>query len=195
MKNEILTATGYYFDFNQPEKSVISIVDIGAALSKMCRFTGHCNYFYSVAQHSVLVSHIVPKEFAMQGLMHDAHEAYTGDMTTPLKRLIPEYQEIESRVEKVVRSHYELPVELDPSVKDADMIMLMNERNALLPAREDDAEHWPIVDPCPHKTVIPLTPEGSYELFMARYYELLEARHLAAEDAAKESEETLADKK
>lgn len=79
----IQTFTGKQFSYFEANASMIEIKDIARALSHICRFTGHCKTFYSVAQHSVLVSHQTKNAF--YGLMHDADEAYTGDMCRPLK--------------------------------------------------------------------------------------------------------------
>ena len=83
---------GEYFDLLEPDRSVYTINTIAHALSNLCRYTGHVNRFYSVAEHSVFVSLAVPKKFALEALFHDASEAFLGDVSSPLKKLLPEYK-------------------------------------------------------------------------------------------------------
>lgn len=136
----IATASGAYFDFLSPETSVIDPADIGHALAQMCRYTGHTRDFYSIAQHCVLASYIVPEEDAFAALMHDAHEAYVGDMSSPLKQLCPDYRAIEKRVEAAVAARFGLTTPWPASVKQADLVMLMTEKRDLTSARDHE---WP----------------------------------------------------
>jgi uncharacterized protein len=110
----------------------IRIEEVAHALSHICRFGGHVRDFYSVAQHSVLVASALPEELKLVGLLHDATEAYCGDMIRPLKRSIPRYKEIEDRIWLAVAERFSLPVELPPSVKEADNRVLQVERRDLL---------------------------------------------------------------
>ena len=92
----IQTRRGRIFDLANPSPGAIDPYDIASSLSKLCRFNGHTREFYSVAQHSVLVAlragelaeGIEEHETMRWGLLHDAHEAYTGDFTRPLKKLL-----------------------------------------------------------------------------------------------------------
>lgn len=93
----IQTVSGTKVDLLDPKPDQILIEDIAHALSPICRFTGHVEKFMSVAHHSVIVSNLVDPEFAFDGLMHDATEAYVNDLSRPLKNLLPEYKVVEER--------------------------------------------------------------------------------------------------
>ena len=130
---QILTSTGRYFDFNFPALDAIDIEDIATSLSRICRFTGHTTEFYSVAQHSVYVSFLVPEYLALAALLHDASEAYMGDLSTPLKQLVPDYKAIEQRVERAICGRFGLDFPMHPLIKEADLRMLVSERRDLMP--------------------------------------------------------------
>ena len=82
----IPTASGLHFDYRDIMRNEVKIEDIAHALSHLCRFGGHVPRFYSVAQHSVIVSHLVPPEHALGALLHDATEAFVQDVVRPVKR-------------------------------------------------------------------------------------------------------------
>lgn len=138
MQPNILTAAGRYFDFLAPERSEIGIEEIAHALSQICRFTGHTREFYSVAEHSVHVSRLVPPGDALAGLLHDAAEAFIGDVAKPLKQLLPDYAAIEAGVEAAVLSRFGLSPTLPSSVKIADQDMLRVEQRQAMDAAAHD---------------------------------------------------------
>ena len=166
----ILLRSGRYFDFERPQDAYFTVEDIAGALAKICRFTGQTNQFYSVAEHSVLVSRLVSREDAFAGLMHDAAEAFLGDVSSPLKALLPDYLIVERRVEAAIFERFQIPLPLPESVKRADRAMLGLEQRQLM----NTADDWPItrgVD-VPRFTIGCLSPGRSERLFLDRFHEL-----------------------
>lgn len=172
----IQTLSGKKFDYRSATIEDIEITDIATALSNICRFAGHLPEFYSVAQHSVLCSLIVPAEYAFEALMHDAAEAYCQDIPAPLKALLPDYREIEAYVDALVRFKFGIPLEQTPCVKYADLVMLATERRDL---EIDDGTVWPRLQGIPPSELIqiaPLRPGQAFGAFMGRFNELMESR-------------------
>lgn len=172
MNSTILTANGDYFDLLAPEQQHFDISVIASALSKLCRFTGHVRHFYSVAQHSVLVAHALPPELALQGLLHDAAEAYLGDVAAPLKALLHSYQALERHVEAALLRHFGLPAVLDPEVKRMDLVLLATEKRDLMPRNNGDA--WALLRgvECLPTTIVPLPPGEAEAQFLITYLRL-----------------------
>ena len=164
--------TRFQFYFCNSGPDIVYIEDIALALSNLCRFTGHLDEFYSVAQHCVLASYLVPAEFALEALLHDASEAYCNDIAAPLKALLPDYRGIEKWVEGLISQKFGTPETISPEVKQADLIMLATERRDLF---IDDDTEWAIlrgIQPTNEFTINPLLPRQARKLFMERWHEL-----------------------
>jgi hypothetical protein len=127
------TFTGGRFYPLDPRPDDIDPADIAHALSLLCRYGGHVDRFYSVAEHCVLMSEFVAPEHALAALLHDATEAYVVDVPRPLKAQLPEYRAIEDAVWMAVAWRFGVALTLPAAVKEADDRILLTERNALMP--------------------------------------------------------------
>jgi hypothetical protein len=167
--SRIQLSNGVLFDLLEPDPELIDIEVIAASLSKLCRFTGHSSAFYSVAQHCVVVSRLVPAELALHGLLHDASEAFVGDVATPLKALLPEYKAIEIGIELAIAERFGFDISYS-TVKQADLTAMAMERRDLgLPGND---EYWQgLPAPAPW-TIHPLVPEDARVAFLARFAEI-----------------------
>jgi len=163
---KLTTWTGRTIDYADPQPEDINIVDIATALSRECRYAGHASDFYSVAQHSVLCSRIVPPEFAIEALLHDAAEAYVKDIPTPLKRMLPDYQFIEGLFDRAIRLHFGLPEAISQRVMDADNILLVTEVRDLFPVGR--VLHNMTAEPM-NGRIWPLAPETAKDQFLERF--------------------------
>lgn len=140
IKNTIAISSGHYFDYKHPAQSEFTINDIAKGLSNTCRFGGQCERFYSVAEHSVIMSKIIGQELAFAALMHDAPEAFIGDIPKPLKVMLPDYQKIEDEVEAAVLGRFGVQLPLHPRIKELDRKMLAAEQQQVMGS--SDKWHW-----------------------------------------------------
>lgn len=166
------TQSGRQFYPYDPRPDEILIEDIAHGLSLLCRYNGQCSTFYSVAQHSVLVSLIVPKEYALWALLHDAAEAYIGDMIRPLKHGVIGivFQQVENRILHAIAERFELDKMMPETVIKADNIMLATEVRDLLPGQK---KFWSNHKEKPHPTSVESWAPGfARDTFLARYYAL-----------------------
>lgn len=128
------TCSGKLVDINHPEPEMIELSDIINALSKINRFGGHTNHFYSVAQHSILVASMVPEDCKKEALLHDAAEAYLGDIISPLKYILGSaYRDIEQKFDVVIATRFGLHWTIGKKalIKGADLQALEIEHEAL----------------------------------------------------------------
>jgi uncharacterized protein len=172
------THNGSRFDIFDPIPEAIDIKDIAHALSLLCRFGGHVKKFYSVAQHSVLVSWITPNEYALEALLHDATEAYCGDMIRPIKVFMPEFCNLEDKLEKAINKRFRLKSnkKCKKIIKTNDNIICATEARDLT-----SEEKQKFFDRSQYGTVgwdltKPWTPAKSRKLFLELFYKLKEER-------------------
>ena len=167
------TYTGRKFFPTHPSAGDICIEDIVHALSMLCRFGGHCREFYSVAQHSCLVADMVENvqpDAALAALMHDAEEAYIGDIIRPIKRSVPEISNAGAEIELMIFQVFGIPHPMPEVVKWADNVMLKNEHAQIMHGRNE----WPSCDKADGPKVLIMTwsPQRAKEEFMKRFRRL-----------------------
>ena len=148
--NLMQTYSGRRIDRFDLDPARVDIVDIAHSLANTCRFGGHCREFYSVAEHCVRVSSVVPKTDALWGLMHDAAEAYIGDIPTPIKlnlcaindtrltNMVELEQKVLIRIIVAFLPRQSLPLPVPRSVQVADMVLLATEVRDLMSSSPGD---------------------------------------------------------
>lgn len=174
----IITHSGKKFYHLKPTEQMIDIDDIAHSLSMICRWTGHTKFHYSVAQHSIYASRIVEPGLALSALLHDASEAYLGDMNRPLKHFTaagPAYLEIEAVVEKTIFRKFGLPYPLPKEVKEADIQMLYAEKAQLMnvtKATKYESSKWGADETEADIRIVRWTPRHAKKTFLKRFAEL-----------------------
>ncbi len=135
------TYSGRAFDLRAPDTRAIVPMDIAHGLAMQCRFNGQCRRFYSVAEHCIHVANLLAAEghhctVQLYGLLHDAEEAYMGDLTSPLKAALPEARAIGANIRTAVRVALGLPAILpeqaQADIRRADAVLLATEAKALM---------------------------------------------------------------
>jgi uncharacterized protein len=169
----IQTFKGIPFWPLDPRAEEIAIEDIAHALSNQCRFSGHVKKFYSVAEHSILVSNLCKTDDALWGLLHDASEAYLQDMARPVKHQ-PEmagYRAAEKSLQGRIVEKFGLPDHQPESVTYADQVMLAIEARDLMSPLLPGWEKW--LDKIPSdldwSVRFPLDPPVAKNRFLKRF--------------------------
>jgi hypothetical protein len=195
--HEIETFTGRFVDTRNPSVESIVLEDIAHALANICRYGGHCQRFYSVAEHAVFVSRRLerqgfPRWMQLAGLHHDDAEAYLGDIPRPLKPLLGKaYKTLTDRMDVAIVDGLKLhaygvrtPTFHFSEVKTADSWSLFVEARALLPSKgagwwdgAQGANTWEL-EAMPSRIVTPdyflggVEPSVAESLFLERHKEL-----------------------
>lgn len=170
----IQTYTGKKFDILDPKVEMVCIEDIAHASSQANRFTGHCRFPYPVAQHSRLGSYVVPDEYALEFLLHDASEAYMGDMNRPLKHFSiagDEYRKLEAKVQEIVCLRFGLPIVESAIVKQVDTMMLYAEKQQLMHS-PDFFHEWDAERKTADVKIVETSFHDNKALFLKRFYQL-----------------------
>ena len=170
------TYSGIRFFPEDPRPHMICMDDIAHALSLSCRYNGQCRRFYSVAEHSVLVSTMVPPELALPALLHDAAEAYVGDIVRGVKHLVQGFAEIEDKILSVILLKYGCCPVLDPAIKQADEAVLYWEKQVLMPGHYN----WGLREPLEKVNIECWNPEDAKRVFLGRFRELVREGFLEA---------------
>lgn len=178
----ITTYSGRWFDILRPEEYEYDIEEIAHSLSNLCRYTGHVNSFYSVAEHSILVSRLVPDKLALCGLLHDASECFLGDVSSPLKKLLPEYREIEDRVERAIAAHFDIPFPYPKEIKEADKRMYWQERQGIANNGLRDGLWHQGLRATRKEQAKGMRPEHAFRFFMHRYEEIMKGKDNRTEE-------------
>ncbi len=133
----IRTFTGRMLDLERPTAEAIDIRDIAHALSQLNRFTGHTVRPYTVAEHSVIGAGLIREAIGLEFLLHDATEAYLGDVSSPLKALIgPKYAELEAAWAQAIARKFRLDDAVYDEIKVVDELMLGAELRLLVGVAE-----------------------------------------------------------
>lgn len=158
------TYSGWKLDFNDIDSYHPSITDIAVGLSNTCRYAGQREEFYSVAEHSVLVALMVARDGGsrqdqMQALLHDATEAFMGDINAPLKSLLPDFKAIENKLSAKIYTSYGLSADEAPIVKKWDLLVR-------------DIENPHLQRKCKNIIIQCLPPKEAKKLFL-KHWEIL----------------------
>ena len=166
----ILTHSGKKFSLVDPQPEDVVLEDIAHALSLICRYGGHTKDFYSVAQHSVHVANAVSDHAHLPSLnerrwalLHDAAEAYVGDMVQPLKDIVPGFAAVEHRVLRVILDRFGVTGDMPEIVKYYDAVVLSNEVRDLMPVPPPD---WRLPSPLQNLNITAWRSTGAFEVFM-----------------------------
>jgi uncharacterized protein len=166
-RTSILMASGFALDLSNPDAEGLLVEDVARALAYQPRWCGATTRFYSVAEHSVMVSKLVPEDFAYDGLWHDSVEAISGDWPSPLKEHLgrEELNRKLAPIEAAFERRFGFRGHL-PEVKQADLVAMATELRDLLPPTWMDWGHLP---PAHAEKIRPVGPEAAYQLFLDRY--------------------------
>ena len=168
--------TGGRFYYNDPAWDIGAIAH---SLSMVCRFTGHCRKFYSVAEHSILVSRIMEDQGLgdpMEGLLHDGVESVLADVARPAKNLLKDYKALDKALDGSLRKSFGLPETMSDGCARADAIALLIEARELMPNKGENftgmSDEIVLAAKKATYMIAGWTPENARERFMTRMHDI-----------------------
>jgi 5'-deoxynucleotidase YfbR-like HD superfamily hydrolase len=167
----VSTYLGNRFHPLEPRIDKVAIEDIAHGLAFQCRFNGQTCEFYSVAQHSLVVASLVSDELKLAALLHDAAEAYLGDMVKPLKLLLPAFATIEDRVTEIIAAAFRLDFGNYHPIKEADLVALATEKRDLMPHSVEEWTYIKGIKPLPER-IKPMNPLEAKAAFLTEFQRL-----------------------
>lgn len=168
------TYSGTPFDLANPDPESVVPLDIVVTLSRMERWSCHCRTTYTVGQHSILASYLVPPRFALAALLHDATETYTGDINRPLRFLLgPVFERIEATIAWAICQRFSLETLMPPEVRAVDERLLATERRDLLAPNDVLCYAEPYT-----MSIFPWGRRATLRAFVNRFEELTGQREL-----------------
>ena len=157
----IKTNSGKWLDIQDPKPEQIDIHDIAIGLSRLCRFAGQIDRYYSVAQHSILCTDYAHNDQRLAALLHDASEAYLMDIPSPFKALLPDYVAMENRLMTVIARKFNFEWPLTEHIHSIDKLMVRLEWHQLV--LHDTTSFTP------DQIIFPLSAESVRSMFMIKY--------------------------
>lgn len=171
--NYIETFTGKRFWPLNPIAEDVDIIDVAHALSNKCRYTGHTSHFYSVAQHSCLVSYNVPEHYQLEALLHDGCEAYLPDLAYPLRGAFAGFADAEELVHRAIADRFNLIFPWPAQIKNVDRLITRDEARALMRTQGRD---WPGSTASLGVAINYWEPKKAERMFLMRYNHLIQRR-------------------
>lgn len=167
----VRTRSEVNFDLLNPTPDMICIEDIAWHLTNTTRYNGACSFPYSVAQHSLYVCNVLPKELQLSGLLHDATETYIGDVVSPLKKLLPTYKEIENRIAQAICEKFQIECPRPEEVEHADKAVMASEYQQIL-GWTDLLDKPDAPKPVDALCIEKMGFDAVYDAFVAKFFEL-----------------------
>lgn len=166
------TYTGKRFDPREFDEEYVDPRDIAHGLSLCCRYNGQCTTMYSVAEHCLRGSLIIGEDYALEFLLHDAAEAYLGDMIWPLKQFFPEFVELTDVYQDIIYETFGITERHHDIIKEMDDIMHATECRDIMHPDAIDSSNDLLRPPLEYK-LVPLSPYEAEQKYLKRFEQLI----------------------